>query len=683
MKTFKQYLFLLEADETTLYNQLYKNIDRNVYHHIIVYDPTSTLGKDFFVTKVGKYSKWVLELYKKDKNFAKTIFDNNYLELLRDIYNAFQLYDKHKNKLTGEFEKYKNITNIKTVNELLDVAHFINKTISSEQIASRGDIQQAEKDVDTIYEDDRWQVVIPKTYQASVKWGHKCANASWCTASSSAMTHYNRYAAQDHLYIFYNKTLPEGSYQLFINDPKENKLEFNNVKNHDADIFKILFLPYPKLQELYLKKIKPESIKIREDVGYYQNIMIKRIKETNSIYILAAALTQFSGDLDYFKRLVANFKGNINQDILIKDEPNGKKEYTRLLDMSIDSRNYSLYDFNIFEYLWGIGVRDFYDKTLGIALISKRASNLKLYSDALNYYLEDVNNLTEEQQATILNNLISEHTADDSPNEELRKTIESGIDPNIDEGKVFSFACKKRNQNIIKYLIKNGADVTIGDNLALLTVTHLNYWGVMELLIENGAEVTDDVFSAACQQYVPDVLKYLLIHGGNIDAEDGEPLILSCGRRGDPRTAKFLLQHGANPNIRNGEPLMQIMYNNSSHSLEPLQDLIDAGADLNIRDGEAMKIVTNKAKMEMILKNGADLNIDNGSIITSMVRREDYVTLLFVLDIAIDTIKPETFQHVFDDIEDMKKWKTIHGDWITTIKDKIKEHEAKKKNENI
>ena len=35
MKTFKQYLFLLEADETTLYNQLYKNIPYNTYEWII------------------------------------------------------------------------------------------------------------------------------------------------------------------------------------------------------------------------------------------------------------------------------------------------------------------------------------------------------------------------------------------------------------------------------------------------------------------------------------------------------------------------------------------------------------------------------------------------------------------------------------------------------------------------
>jgi len=145
MKTFKQYLFLMEADETTLYNQLYKNMEKKDYEWIIRNDITSDIGtkdgKDF-VYKVGKYSKWVLDLYRKDPKF-KTKYSNQ--EGLHDIFNAFTLYDKQKNKLAGEFEKYKNISNIKTVDELLAIAHQLNKILSDEKIASRGDINKAEK----------------------------------------------------------------------------------------------------------------------------------------------------------------------------------------------------------------------------------------------------------------------------------------------------------------------------------------------------------------------------------------------------------------------------------------------------------------------------------------------------------------------------------------------------------
>jgi len=145
MKTFKQYLFLMEAYETTLYNQLYKNMEKKDYEWIIRNDITSDIGtkdgKDF-VYKVGKYSKWVLDLYRKDPKF-KTKYSNQ--EGLHDIFNAFTLYDKQKNKLAGEFEKYKNISNIKTVDELLAIAHQLNKILSDEKIASRGDINKAEK----------------------------------------------------------------------------------------------------------------------------------------------------------------------------------------------------------------------------------------------------------------------------------------------------------------------------------------------------------------------------------------------------------------------------------------------------------------------------------------------------------------------------------------------------------
>ena len=151
MKTFKQYMFLLEADETVLYNQLYKNIPENVYKEIVWLDPTSIKDNTGFVTRVGKYSKWVLDLWRRDK------FHLNGSEQARDVFNAFQLYDKHKNKLTGEYAKYKNIANIKTVKDLMEISYEINKLLTDKQIASRSEINQAEKDVEIIFDDDLWQ----------------------------------------------------------------------------------------------------------------------------------------------------------------------------------------------------------------------------------------------------------------------------------------------------------------------------------------------------------------------------------------------------------------------------------------------------------------------------------------------------------------------------------------------
>ena len=596
-------MFLLEADETVLYNQLYKNIPENVYKEIVWLDPTSIKDNTGFVTRVGKYSKWVLDLWRRDK------FHLNGSEQARDVFNAFQLYDKHKNKLTGEYAKYKNIANIKTVKDLMEISYEINKLLTDKQIASRSEINQAEKDVEIIFDDDLWQVVIPKTYQASIKWGHKCANASWCTASSSAMNHYNRYAAIDNLYIFYNKQKPESSYQLFIHDPEDNNIEFNNVKNQHRN-FKEFLEDDDKLAELYKNTIKPESLKIHNDTEYYKQKMVERVKETNSIYILLQGLEEYHDDFEYFKTIVNVFKGDLNQDILIS-ETEYEKKYTRILDVAF-IRNYKS-----FHYLWNEKkLREFYDE--------KRIMKECIYDDVYNKL--DIFKYLAQKNKDYFDKVSSELlsvAADNNKFHFVKYLVEEGADINYNQNECIAYAMKVRNLDMTIYLIEHTKELN-DPRLSLLKIaSERGYIGVVELLIEKGEDPKElepyDLHSMLYKKEFK-TLEILIKHGADINANDSQLLIITVDSRYRVLDQlKFLVEHGINIHAREDHAFEIIAHKGN---LEEFKYCVE---ELHFSPFDYKRIINGRVYNSVI--NGAILNNDHSiyDYITAMPEYEQYM----------------------------------------------------------
>ena len=544
MKTFKQYLLLLEADETVLYNQLYKNIPKDIYHTIIISDPTAKINDKMFVTQVGKYSKWTLDLWRKNH------FDIDSPEHLIDVYDAWETFDKHKNKLDDPSKR--NINNIKTVKDLLEIKYEINKILTSKQIASRGDIQQSEKDVETLYEDDRWLVVIPLTYLASIKWGHKCANASWCTASSQAMTYYNLYASIDNLYIFYNKDKPEDSYQLFIRDPNRysGEVEFNNVKNEHKNL-NHFFYDYPKLEILYNDKILPESKKLRTDKKYFQDRMVERIKQTNSIYILLEAINNennifsanrdwtTSQDLIYFDKLVNNFKGDLNQEILIGQEGD-EKHYDTLLNAALRKSK------EVFDYLWNDkGLRRFVGDGKEVPMIE--AAKRHEHEDIVKYLIEHGADIH-------YNNDMLLRVAAHYNLELVKYCVEHGADIHADEECAIQHSVEANNIPITQYLLDNGADIHTHSDYCLRYAVKDESPKMVEFLLKNGAN--PNVYDGQCLKTVIrgypnfEVFTLLIEYGADIHVNQDSPLFMAI-EEGNLKMVKYLVEHGANLNAKN------------------------------------------------------------------------------------------------------------------------------------
>ena len=71
--------------------------------------------------------------------------------------------------------------------------------------ARKNAIEQGKDEVDKVYEDEDWIVVIPKTQAAAMYWGK---DTKWCTAADSKNNMFNTYNKKGPLFIAINKHNP-------------------------------------------------------------------------------------------------------------------------------------------------------------------------------------------------------------------------------------------------------------------------------------------------------------------------------------------------------------------------------------------------------------------------------------------------------------------------------------------
>ena len=133
----------------------YPNISDEDFNRIIRLDPTTNIQKD----KLGSYSKWLLTLFQKGK------LDNE--GHVKDLLNRFE---SEKNHLVN-----KDIMRYKSLEE---VDAMLNDENSYKSLTDRQKLRQIQtavkktnvsNDAELVYEDNDWQVWVPKTYEASCK----------------------------------------------------------------------------------------------------------------------------------------------------------------------------------------------------------------------------------------------------------------------------------------------------------------------------------------------------------------------------------------------------------------------------------------------------------------------------------------------------------------------------------
>ena len=205
----------------------YPNIDDNTFMNLIALDPTYRDGSN----SVGKYGKWILNLYNKG-----TISENDFSEVT-SLLNQFNTY---KNRIQN-----KDLNSYKTLDALADTLEAVIeddsmltdrqklrflKNVKAGRIST-----SAENDYDIVLNTPNFIVYVPNTHEASMKLGK---GTEWCTAHENPQW-YNQYTENNgKLYIIKNKKTGE---RWQYSDSTDNFLkDFLDENDKGFDIPKLM-----------------------------------------------------------------------------------------------------------------------------------------------------------------------------------------------------------------------------------------------------------------------------------------------------------------------------------------------------------------------------------------------------------------------------------------------------------
>jgi hypothetical protein len=185
----------------------YKELSNTNFTHLCSGDPTSVF-KEGQLVKVGRYVKWLNNLYKggklkledmeKSREYLQTIY-NNRNKISVNVFNYDSLTDG-ENPIFNLVQNFIKPNGLKNELDLINNKYFI----------SNGEAK-------VHYEDDKWLVIIPLTIGASEFYAN---GTQWCTRYPDQ---FNSYTKRGQLYIFINKEIlnsddPYRRYQYHIED---------------------------------------------------------------------------------------------------------------------------------------------------------------------------------------------------------------------------------------------------------------------------------------------------------------------------------------------------------------------------------------------------------------------------------------------------------------------------------
>ena len=145
-----------------------------------------------------KYLDWIT------KNWSPTdVEGDEIIHNLKEILLAVSKFDTQNQRL-----KIKDLNQYKNIDQLFDTLQKLGQT-------ARRTVEISDE-VDRIYEDNRFVVVVPKTHKSSCYYG---AGTKWCTASKDTDSHFSNYKTNGELYYIIDKTLPTSSpyYKVALN----------------------------------------------------------------------------------------------------------------------------------------------------------------------------------------------------------------------------------------------------------------------------------------------------------------------------------------------------------------------------------------------------------------------------------------------------------------------------------
>jgi ankyrin repeat protein len=236
-----------------------------------------------------------------------------------------------------------------------------------------------------------------------------------------------------------------------------------------------------------------------------------------------------------------------------------------------------------------------------------------------------------------------------------------GLDVNEPKGdsgwSILANAVQSGNLSLIKYLIGKGAKVN-GDSTAMSIAIDLKRLELVEYLLEAGADVKGDswfLYKAAGAGQL-EISKLLIAKGADVNGHlsNGETALMIATRGGFLEIVEFLVSRGADVNIRDESGQTALHEATAGENFQLLEFLINHGANINTKanfgqtplyyavergDQKAVKLLLakgavagscleallskagkwNKAIIELLIANGANVNVQTSNGITMLL----------------------------------------------------------------
>lgn len=162
-----------------------------------------------------------------------------------------------------------------------------------------------------------------------------------------------------------------------------------------------------------------------------------------------------------------------------------------------------------------------------------------------------------------------------------------------------------RKSIIIKWLLKNGADVHYDTDYALLTSIKHSFYKTKNKTSPSMYDSDGNIIR---------IIKILLEAGADVHAENNESLIEAC-KGGYLIIVKLLLAAGADIHARNNQALIDASANGHFHIVNIL---LKKGADVHAQDDQALISAVRRGRPEIVkllLAKGANIHAQNGKAI--------------------------------------------------------------------
>lgn len=272
--SFEMYKLLLEDKN---YQELYK-IYYSEYKSPDGVQMTDELGEEILnadPTENKEYRQWLFNMFKK-YDFSEFKIE------LSNVKEILSIYNLGKQRLPRE-NPFKNINNIKTFDDLREVASYIQENELHISKKERLKEKKAKSKIAVhdeyieIHDDPEWQIIIPLTHPQSKFWA---AGASWCTASpSNEMGHFETYSKESPLYIFHNKKNADLNHQLYLGSLSKD-FEFKNYKNEEVS-FDDFIVGHPQFVESLVEFWKTNDPILKSSIGV---LLRKYLQDPKSKY---------------------------------------------------------------------------------------------------------------------------------------------------------------------------------------------------------------------------------------------------------------------------------------------------------------------------------------------------------------------------------------------------------------